>query len=335
MKQAYASTFVSGMQSIIEHELKRIITDVAITRVDDGMILYSTAASLEQLGKLGFFNNTFAIVTFVDDVSTEDPIKHLVTTVREDEKTYETLQHVLPQKGSYTIRASVENQPIHLHPIQKQKLEKLLSQMTSLTVDRQNPDIDLWLYVRKEGYGFFGMRYTDDRDSYLEKGELRPELAHLLCLMSEPSETDRFLDPFCGSGSIPRARASIMPYASITATDTDELLINALRQKMKKEKVKIDMEKMDAEHLKFPDHHFNKIVTDPPWGVFGRAVDLQTILQELHRVLEPGGVLVLLLSRSLPLLDTVKKIQHAFEVLEHLDILVSGQKATVYKLRSI
>ena len=48
------------------------------------------------------------------------------------------------------------------------------------------------------------MRLTKHKayEKILHKGELRPELSHILCSISEPDADDIFLDPFCGSGTI-------------------------------------------------------------------------------------------------------------------------------------
>ncbi len=58
----YFSTFISGLSSIIELQLKDCIPDVSIKLVQDGIIIYSTNISPEDIVKLRFFNNTFSLI---------------------------------------------------------------------------------------------------------------------------------------------------------------------------------------------------------------------------------------------------------------------------------
>jgi ubiquinone/menaquinone biosynthesis C-methylase UbiE len=47
-----------------------------------------------------------------------------------------------------------------------------------------------------------------------------------------------------------------------------------------------DLQRVDAEHLPFPDNHFDLIYS---WGVIHHSERPEQILGEIHRVLKPGG----------------------------------------------
>ena len=194
----------------------------------------------------------------------------------------------------------------------------------------------MWLMVRREGFGFVVVRIT--RQDYTpERGALRHELAHLLCLLSEPSAQDRFLDPFCGSGAISIERGKFFPFAEVWATDVDANLIGTLKTKAQKVKSPLKVARHDA--LQLPaswNDYFDKIVTDPPWGIYASKVTNSALLvSELCRVTKKNGIIVLLLSRRHPLDGVLNSQTSNVQLLEKHDVLVSGQKATAFKLKRL
>lgn len=172
----------------------------------------------------------------------------------------------------------------------------------------------------------------------MTKGELRPELANLLCLISEPQKTDTFLDPFCGFGAIPIERAKNFPFGKVIASDIDLNNINLLKEKTKQ---KIQIENWDALNLKeIEDSSIHKIVTDPPWGVYKQeGIDLISfylkMLKEFYRILKPNGLLVLLTGRKLEIEKIINSSASLFLLEKKYNILVSGKKANVYKFRKL
>ena len=63
MKNCYVSTFISGLSSIIEQEIKKEIFDVEIIKIYDGLIIYKTA-EYAKVYTLKFFNNSFLLLGF-------------------------------------------------------------------------------------------------------------------------------------------------------------------------------------------------------------------------------------------------------------------------------
>lgn len=336
MKQTYASTFITGFHQIVVQGLRSIFPDVEIIRLEDGIVLYTTGSTIERVRGVRFLNNTFVLIVICKELQKDEPLKSLIKAVRDDEDIGNKLRHILPRRGSYTIMASVENQPSAIPLLQRQKLERKLTSVSSLELDRRNPTVEFWLMVRREGFAFFGIRIT--RQDYVpERGELRPELAHLLCLLSEPSAHDRFLDPFCGSGAIPIERGKFFPFAEIRATDADTSIIGKLKVKAQKLKLPLKIEHFDALCLPASwSGYFDKIVTDPPWGVYAsKAIDYVHLIPELCRVTRKGGIIVLLLSRMQSIDDALNSQADNVQLLEKYDVLVSGQKATAYKLKRL
>lgn len=327
----YASTFISGMQDVVRAALVRRLPDVRIHRMEDGIVLFESEAPAKEVGHLRFCNNTFAVCTLCD-IPADDPLKHLVKAVRDDDALDDTMRRLLPKKGSCTIMTSIENSLTQLPPILREKLMKRLDIACPLPFDRRDYSVELWLMTRSEGFGFFGVRLERDAtyDQPLQKGELRPELAHMLCLLSEPKPDDVFLDPFCGSGAIALERARAFAFREIHASDSDALLTEKLQARVTALKLPVQVSTQDALHLRHDDQSIDVIVTDPPWGIFEeKNMDYARMFRELVRVMKPGGRIVLLLSRAVAF-DSVLQHSDRAKLQARYDVLVSGQKATVF-----
>jgi tRNA G10 N-methylase Trm11 len=165
-------------------------------------------------------------------------------------------------------------------------------------------------------------------------------LAHLLCLLSEPGRNDIFLDPFCGSGSLVLERLHSFPYRQILAGDQDPTHVAALRRKTKQQK-NIKLEQWDALHLTTVESHsVHKIVTDPPWGFYqdtnvNFTEFYSQMLSEFARVLQPGGLAVVLVGRKAEFEQALIAIAQHLQLRKKYDVLVSGKKAGVYQLARV
>jgi tRNA G10 N-methylase Trm11 len=177
-------------------------------------------------------------------------------------------------------------------------------------------------------------------EQVLERGELKPELAYTLCFLSEPKEGDIFLDPFCGHGAIPLKRALSFPYNMVFAADKDQEQIQFVRNRVKKLKLKsmFIVKKQDALSMTaFENGFIDKIVTDPPWGLF-ESLDRDIcefyalMLREFSRVLNVKGILVILTARKEEFENALSSMGTRLKMLNQYNILVSGKKAAIYKI---
>ncbi len=339
----YLSTFVAGLGGPVRRALEERLSDARIQLELDGLILYESSREAAAVRGLPFFNNSFLVLKTFSGLGAErgEEVLNemLLATLRDGDLPGRLPRHL---KGTFRLVTSWSNA---LTAVDRELLEKVEARIAAsgrLRPHRGRPDHELWLSYRREGHGFLLLRLTRHTayEKVLDKGSLRPELAWMLCWLSEPREGELMLDPFCGSGAIPLMRATQFPRGLVLASDLDAALVEKLKARVKEGDLKrrVVVRQGDARHLsRYEDGSIHKIVTDPPWGSFqqlaaGPETFYREVLAELARVLAPGGLLVILLARAdflPPLLATLP----ALEVMESWPILVSGKKAAVYKLK--
>ncbi|MFH1522264.1 MAG: RsmD family RNA methyltransferase [Patescibacteria group bacterium] len=340
----YFSTFITGFNSLIKESLRQKIRDADIINIFDGLIIYRTSSNLENIKEIRFFNNSFVLLKLFKRTENES-LNQLIKKINNDQKLPRLILKNLPAKKCFfRVIISKENRMIPTSRSLISDLEKKFSKITTLKVSRSKPDIEFWLMLRREGVGFFGMRFTQnhDQEKYLAKGELRSELAHILCLISEPSSKEICLDPFCGSGAIPIERVLSYPCKYVIASDNNSKIIDNLRLKVKninnaRIKDKLLIKYWDAVYLKeIEDNEIDKIVTDPPWGLHFKNMDLDNfylnMLKEFNRILRMGGIIVILISQKELFEKVLRKFSDELRIIREYSTLVSGQKATVYKI---
>ncbi len=326
----YYSTFISGLSDII----KRQAENFKIKLVLDGLIIYETELKPEKIQTLPFFNNSFFLIEYLSGKANN--LEKLISNTENFIHKKVIPPDILIGKNSFRVIISKENELQHIAPLQLRKLENIFSKKLKLPVDRANPDIEVWFLERSEGYTFCGIRLTKkpSTDKYLQKGALRPELAWILCYLSEPKKTHIFLDPFAGHGSIPFACTNF-PNTKIIASDNNTEKIALLKQKVKEKNKKIEVQNWDATKLPLKNNSVDAIVTDPPWGIFEKEniEELyEKVFVEFARVLKPSGTFVILTAQKELMEKLIKKYNNLFLLKEKYDILVSGKKAGVYKL---
>ena len=343
----YASTFIPGMGEVVAAALKHSLADVELDLLLDGLAVYRSTSKVDEVRRLGFCNNSFVCLMSFDGLG-RNPMAQVSQTVLADGQLLRRAAPHLPRKKStFRFMASLENQFIPIPQRTRLALERLLTQDQRFTPHASNPDIEFWLLARREGNGFAGLRITRHKayEKTLARGELRPELCHLLCLISEPSAEDVVLDPFCGSGAIPLERARSFPYRTVLAGDIDAKQVKDLRSKVRQsrwvgsnKRRKFVVGRWDALDLRtFAPESVDKVITDPPWGFYqSQLSDLEKfhrgMLREFDRVLRPNGLLVLLSGRRRQLESSLREFKGTFTVLNRYDTLVSGKKASVFKV---
>lgn len=309
---------------MVETWLKDNVQDVRIEKLLDGLVIYETSVGLNTVRSFPIFSNSFVLLKKFEETSLPS---FDFSLNKEITRGYRTFRVII----------SKENQITGIDKNKLGKYEKYIHQGSGLSVDRTSPDTEIWITFRREGLNLIGFRITKNPnlEKVLHKGELRPQLAYILNYISEPDKNDIFLDPFAGYGAITKSRLEHFPAKEIIASDKDESLFLNLKQILKSERV----EHWDALALdELKSNSIDRIVTDPPWGIFIKTENIEDfyvkMLEEFGRVIRFEGILVILTAQK-ELFDKLLKNSTKFSQIEKWDILVSGKKSSIYKLKKI
>ena len=337
----YYSTFIPGLVEPVRDALGQTLPDSTINLALDGLIVYESNAKVEVIQKLPFVTNSFHIIKSFDRRS-EAGISDMAMKIVDDRGLSLKLPVPYVRRNTFRIITSVANQLVQIDDDVMRKLEQRISNKTGLQPHRAKPDFEFWLTQRSEGYGFFAFRLSHHKayDKSLQKGELRPELANILCRLSEPVPDELCLDPFCGSGAIPIQRAKYFPKGLVIASDIDEQKVTALKARIKTLGLtkRVVVRRDDALNLaRYQPGSIHKIVTDPPWGHFTQmSAPVEEfyagMLKEFNRVLHPDGRSVILTAETLALENSLGRGSSRLSVIRKFNILLSGKKACVYVL---
>lgn len=339
----YASTFISGLQDPVCAELTKLIPDIRIMGIYDGLLVYSTDIKVQKIKDIRFINNSFLVLKKFDNLQNDDLDNLIRQGLRMRNISPKFARGIVGENKKFRIITSKENRLTAVDKGLLRSMEQRIANTYGLDIDRAKPDLEFWFLYRSEKIGFFMLRLTQHtaHEKLLNKGELRPELSHILCLISEPLADDIVLDPFCGYGSIPISRSCCFPYNMIFASDKDAHLVYGLKQRLKKQYLKkpVLVKQADALSLRsvFQDGFVDKIITDPPWGFYeDLGMDIivfyRRMLKEFHRILKPGGTIVLLTARKAEFEGSLADYENEFRLVDRYDILVSGKKASVYRI---
>ena len=89
-----------------------------------------------------------------------------------------------------------------------------------------------------------------------------------------------------GVGNGSHAQLLAQSAQSFTGIDITDYAVNSTSERMRYFGFNAKIYRMDAEQMKFDDNTFDFVWT---WGVVHHSSDTRRVLQEMHRVLKPGG----------------------------------------------
>lgn len=326
----FVSTFTTGFKKVVEKNLPEIVSGCKILNIYDGIVHYKFNGNSHDLEKVVYFNNTFFVIkswcnfsgnfsTMVNDFCSEN-------------------KYLLISKGSFRTRFVRENQFEKIDKKLVIKVEENVLKRSKLKIDRVSPSTEIWFDIRREGFAFCGQLISkrEFTEKNLNKGELRPELAYLMCCFAELKENDVIAEPFCGYGSIPIQLAKKFRFLHLYVSDIDEEKITALKEKKYfKQNDFVSIEVQDAFSLKqIKDNSVDVIISDPPWGFFEDVGDIALFYDKMFysfkRILKNDGKMIILSARKDELEYAAEK--NNYKIIERVDTLVNGKKACVYMI---
>jgi len=331
------ATTIPGLEEVAIAALKaEKLRGVRILHVEDGLVIFTA----EALPPLPYFNNVFQVLAEYPARNMTDALTNLLA----DNHWPKVLKGAVSKtERNFRIFLSDSNR---LVPAPGPLMGRFLTAIESLGLKhvKEKPQLEVWLLKRASGHAYLTKRLTRARltEKDLAPGELRPEMAALITFLSEPKEDDIFLDPFCGTGAIPVARARF-PFNMMFVSDVDAEKVKKLRSsnRLKDKKTQpVILRTADATKLdKIEDGFVDKVVTDPPWGKFDKENLLELphmyekALREQCRIVKKGGLIIWLSAQKDWLDRLTRGLKNELTLEYSADILVSGQKARIMKWR--
>ena len=326
----FVSSFITGFQSVVEADLTMRFKNLKILNLYDGLVHYQFDGDSHELEKILYFNNTFFVLKTMKGKGLN--FTSLVGAVCSGKN------YFLVNKGSFRVRFQNENQFAKVDKNLTRRVEDYVLQNSKLKLDRLSPTNEVWFSIRREGFAFCGelISKREFTEKNLNKGELRPEIAYLICCFASVKPEDTILEPFCGYGSIPIQLAKKFQFKKLYVSDIDSEHVTKTagrKQLSSAPEGLIECCTADATILNhISDKSISLVITDPPWGFYEDIGDIRTfyakMFKSFDRVLAEDGRLVILSARKEELEFTSAKA--GFKIKNSLHTLVNGKKAGIY-----
>lgn len=331
----YVGTFISGFENNIKKLLKEKFSDLKIIDIYSGLVIFYTNNSIENLP---FFNNVYVLINKINykDDNFNNNIKDVIkTTIK-----YNDLRKYISKKSrTFKIKAFKENQPTKFDYRIVSNIENNIKSNLHLNVSN-SPNNEFVIQQRSEGIILFMLKVTNDRltQKDIAKGSLRPEMSYLIISLANLTSNDIVLDPFFGSGSIPKTIIKYFNYNMCFASELNKECVEKLKKEYKNNNKKFFIKEKDATNLDCFDNEFiDAIITDPPWNIFDRNENVNYVefynrmLTEFNRILKNTGRVVILMGNKVDFEEAIKK-NNIFNIDSIISVLVNGKKANVYYL---
>ncbi len=328
----FVSSFITGFQELVARDLPERLAGLKILNLFDGLVHYKFDGDSRQLEKIIYFNNTFFVLRTAKGKGLN--FASMVGSLCSGKN------YFLINKGSFRVRFQNENQFAKVDKNLSRRAEEYISRNSKLTLDRLSPSCEIWFSIRREGFAFCGQHISkrEFTEKNLNKGELRPEVAYLMCRFADLKEDQVVLEPFCGYGAIPLQIKKHFKFKKLFVSDIDGEKVKGLTLRLAQgphaaQGLQIDLRQADVFELShIEDACIDSIVTDPPWGLWENIPDIEDFYNRMFvsfkRVLKPDGKMTILTARTA---EFEKVVQNAgLKITDSLHTLVNGKKASLY-----
>ncbi len=324
----YISTFTTGFSDVIPDVIAKLLPGAKVLKVYDGLVNYCYNGKEGMLERVLVFNNTFLVIRKYQGKNCD-----LISMA----KNVLTIKQMPMSRKSFRVRYSVNNQFVGMDKSYTRQIETKICRLTNAMIDRLSPQTEYWFIKRSENIGFFcrllNKRKTTEKE--LNKGELRPEFAYLMCILGMPTKNAIVMDVFAGYGSIPKQIQKNFKFKKLYVSDLNPRLVNNLCRDFEN-KSAIDVRVRDAKNLVgIANGSIDVIITDPPWGYYEQIDDIEQfyidMLKEFDRVMKSNAKLILLSARKEEFESAISS--QPFIIEKRIDTLVNGKKAGVYVIK--
>lgn len=122
----------------------------------------------------------------------------------------------------------------------------------------------------------------DQRWSFYVEATIKATIERL-----EKNPEGKILDLACGTGTLLNYLLEFIPPENLFGIDISEEMLAVAREKLPPA---VNLSLWESHNFPFPNNHFEQVISTNSFHYFRQP---QMVLQEVHRVLKPGGQLVI------------------------------------------
>lgn len=330
-------TMVPGLEQIVADELKEKISNIEITTISRGKVIFDSAISLNQINKLQTIDNAYLIIKQFRIGKHKSDLNDLYEELQKIDlrEVFTYLSHA--KKGKIIVSASRKGKHTYSRfDLSDTAAKAILDANKELKPgDPKDHEFAFRLDINEDSC-LFSCQLT--KASFKFRGEeyefspgcIRPSISHALVRISQPNNYDTFYDPFCGSGSIPKERTAYKA-RRIYASDISEAALNKAIHNLPHY---VETFCSDAINTPLQNHNVNVIVTNLPWGKQITVNNIYNLyhefLKEAIRILAPDGRIILFTDQYEALERAISK--HSMICEKLYTVSLHGLLPCVYRL---
>lgn len=315
----YFVTFPSGISELVLEILGQD-KKIKITHISDGIAEISSVYKYQHFLNYRFITNVYiSLGRSKFSKSIEDTIKNFKYKLQ-------PFDHKLTNK-KFKVRVSMKGKTVSFDKKALFSIEQRISKFYRLYLDTEAKANEFWFYIRENDEVFFGMKVTHEKkeNKDRQKGELKVEIASLMAgIVSK--ENSVVIDPFAGYGSIISELKKMSLVDKCFCNDFDKNQKDFLKRRFKDDK-KVIISNLDYRFLEF-EREIDYVVTDPPWGIYDKAINYKEVINIFSKWLKEKGSIVLLVSEK-NLSNLYKGLNENNFSYKSFNVLIGGNKSSI------
>lgn len=304
-------TCSKGLEYIVLAEIESIYPKIVVHEIIKGKLIVELNVSLEQIVQLKCIDNIYLFISKLYCGKTKNDLKSFYNDLRKLDmsiinKIYKK------QDGKKTIWVNASREGKHTFSrfdIEREALSAFVSKNNFIEGKEEKHDLEFRIDLI-EDETIISLKLTSSKLRFrsiqrnFSAGAIRPTIAHSMIWLSKPQKTDIFYDPCCGSGTIISER-EYYPSKKIIGTDIDIQVMMTAKNNVSSNVI---VYQCDATKMKMKDKSISTIVSNIPWDVQIKLDDIlkfyYKFLEEVKRVIKPGGKIILLTDKTEELFQT-------------------------------
>ncbi len=320
----------------------------------NGMVLFEYAGDVHELLTLRTTEDVFVVVATLDRPPPTRAALALLESTGLRATTVEPaltlLRQVAPGRGGkgklrFRVIARQVGTTAYRRVDAQHALERGLAQRGDHRWQGvEDGGVEFWLTLLPDE-AIIALRLSDERMRQREyklthlPASLRPSAAAALAWLTRPADTDTFLDPMCGAGTILIERAQLGRYRQLLGGDARAEAVETALANIGPRYKPITVQQWDARALPLDAGSVSAAAVNLPFGkqlgtAEGNRQLYPAFLREMERVLKPGAPLVALTADRRSLEESLRRASKLARRKVY-PVMVLGQAASIYVVERV